>query len=387
MKKKLFMLLAVSLAVFMLAGCGDKKEEENGKKDPAQDIQNSEENGDAGENADDSGTAGDSVEENVTLKDFEVEAFVTLGEYKGLEVTVSGAAVDEAQQQMYVENIFQNNLTEEVGIKDRAVEDGDLVFISYVGTLDGEAFDGGTSNGTFLKIGSGSYIDGFEEGLIGVMPGETVDLNLKFPDPYNPNPDMSGAETVFSVTVIYIAPEMSDEVILAMANENFSSLDELNQYVYDQLMVQAESDYDIRVENAVIEALLNNCVFGTLPQKLVNKYTQNIIYNMTMAASSYGYDVDTYTNMLYGMDSIVIAAQFGEDSAKQGLAFQAIANVEGLNVTDEELDAQLQQYVTDYGVASVEELLGDTDKEDYRDFFMFDKVIAYLIENAVIHEE
>lgn len=381
MKRKLIMLMAASMAAFMLAGCGDKKTEGNATPESTEDIQTGE------DEEKDPDAAADDEAENVTLKDFGVESFVTLGEYKGLEVTVPAAAVDEVQQQTYVNNIFQNNVTEEVGVTDRAVEDGDLVFISYVGTLDGEAFGGGTSAGTFLEIGSGSYIEGFEEGLIGVMPGETVDLNLTFPDPYDPNPDMSGAETVFSVTVIYIAPEMSDEVILAMANENFSSVDELNQYVYDQLMVQAESDYDIRVENAVIEKLLNNCVFGTLPQKLVTKYTQNILYNMTMAASGYGYDVDTYTNMLYGMDSIVIAAQFGEDSAKQGLAFQAIANVEGLNVTDEELDAQLQQYVTDYGLSSIEELLGDTDKEDYRDFFMFDKVIEYLIENAVINEE
>lgn len=383
MKRRFIMLLAASLAVFMLAGCGDKKKEENGTQEIEDNIQDADENTDA--SADDSDADDDSA--NVTLKDFNAEAFVTLGEYKGLEVTVPKAAVDEAEQQMYVENIFQINITEEVGVTDRAVEDGDLVFISYVGTLDGEAFSGGTSNGTFLGIGSGSYIDGFEEGLIGVMPGETVDLNLKFPDPYDPNPDMSGADTVFSVTVIYIAPEMSDEVILAMNNANFSNVEELNQYVYDQLMVEAEYDYDLSVENAVIEALLDNCVFGTLPQNLVNKYTQNIMYNLSMAASSYGYDVDSYTNILYGMDSIMIAAQFGEDSAKQGLAFQVIANLEDLNVTDEELDAQLQQYVEDYGLSSIEELLGDTDKEDYRDFFMFDKVIEYLIENAVINEE
>lgn len=381
MKRRFVILLAALLAVCMIAGCGDKKKAEDEEQKSGEPVQ------DAEENTEDSDAAADDEDTNVTLKDFNVEAFVTLGEYKGLEVTVPKAAVDEAQQQTYVNNIFQNNITEEVGVTDRAVEDGDLVYISYVGTLDGEAFSGGTSNGTFLEIGSGSYIDGFEEGLIGVMPGETVDLNLKFPDPYDPNPDMSGAETVFHVTVIYIAPEMSDEVILAMENDNFSNVEELNQYVYDQLMVQAESDYDLRVENAVIEALLDNCIFGTLPQALVNKYTQNILYNLTMAASSYGYDVDTYTNILYQMDSVMVASQFGEDSAKQGLAFQAIANLEGLNVTDEEMDAQLQQYVTDYGVSSIDELLGDTDKEDYRDFFMFDKVIEYLIENAVISEE
>lgn len=368
MKKKLILLLAAVMAVFMLAGCGDK---ENKK----------EETSDTGESAE------NSDKDSVTLKDFDVDALVTLGKYKGLEVTVQKAAVDETQQQAYVENIFYNGITEEAGIKDRAVEDGDQVYISYVGTLDGEAFSGGTSEGTFLKIGSGQYIAGFEDGLIGVMPGETVDLNLAFPDPYKPNPDMSGKEVVFTVTVIYIAPEISDEAILAMANENFSNVDELNQYVYDQLLTQAQSDYDVRLENAVIEALLQNTTFSEVPEALVNKYTQNILHNMTTAAASYGYDVDSYTEMLYGVDAATISVQFGEDSAKQGLVFQAIANAENLIVTDEEMDGQLQKYVEDYGLSSVEELLGDTDKEDYRDFFMFDKVIDYLIENAVVHAE
>ena len=364
MKKRFIVLLAAVIAVFMLAGCGDKED----KKEETPDSSESE-----GTNTD-----------NVTLKDFDVDALVTLGEYKGLEVTVPEPSVDEAQQQAYVENIFYNGITEEAGIKDRAVEDGDQVYISYVGTMDGEAFSGGTSEGTFLKIGSGQYIAGFEDGLIGVTPGETVDLILTFPDPYDPNPDMSGKEVVFTVTVIYIAPEISDEAVLAMANENFSNVDELNQYVYDQLLTQAQSDYDIRLENAVIEALLKNTTFIKVPEALINKYTQNILHNMTTAAASYGYDVDSYTNMLYGMDSVMISAQFGEDSAKQGLAFQAIANAENLTVTDEEMDEQLQKYVEDYGLSSVEELLGDTDKEDYRDFFMFDKVIDYLIENAVV---
>lgn len=369
MKKKLILLLAAVMAVFMLAGCGDKEDKK-------------EETLDSGENAE---SGGDTA--NVTLKDFDVDALVTLGEYKGLEVTVREATVDEAQQQTYVENIFYSGINESVGIKDRAVEDGDQVYISYVGTMDGEAFSGGTSEGTFLKIGSGQYIAGFEEGLVGVMPGETVDLNLAFPDPYDPNPDMSGKEVVFTVTVIYIAPEISDEAVLAMANENFSNVDELNQYVYDQLLTQAQSDYDIRLENAVIEALLQNTTFAEIPEALVNKYTQNILNNMTTAAAAYGYDVDTYTNMLYNMDSAAISAQFGEDSAKQGLVFQAIANAENLTVSDEEMDEQLQKYVEDYGLSSIEELLGDTDREDYRDFFMFDKVIDYLIENAVVHAE
>lgn len=370
MKKRIVMLLTAFLAIALLGGCGDKKKENA----PESEVTAKEETAPEGEAV------------NVTLQDYNAEDFVTLGEYKGLEVVVPEPAVDETKQLMNVKGLFQNGLTEELGIKDRAVEEGDLTFISYVGKKDGEAFAGGTSEGTFLEIGSGQYIDGFEEGLIGVMPGETVDLNLTFPTPYQ-NPDLEGQEVVFTVTVIYIAPEMSDEVILAMANENYSSLDELNQFVYDQLMEQAQTEYDLNLENAVIEKLIENTTFTEVPQELTEKYTQNILSNLSSTAYAYGYDPDSYTLMLYGVDAATIAAEFGEESAKQGLALQAIANAENLNVTDEELDEKLMEYVNEYGLASIEELLGDTDKNDYRDFFMFEKVVELLIDNAVVQAE
>lgn len=365
-KRKIALLLTVCLTLTLFAGCGDKKETEENSETTTET---------ASEGAD------------VTLKDYNADELVTLGDYKGLEVTVAAPSVDEVKQQTYVENIFQNSITEEIGIKDRAVEDGDLVYISYVGKKDDVAFEGGTTEGTFLKIGSKSYIEGFEEGLIGVMPGETVDLNLTFPEPYENNPDLAGAPVVFTVTVIYIAPEITDETVAALANENFSNVEELNQYVYDQLMRQAESEHEISVENAVIEALLANTDFGEIPQELIDKYTRNVLNNMTTAAAQYGYDVDSYAMMLYGADAATITAQFGEESAKQGLVFQAIANAESLQVSDEELEEKLQQYVTDYGLNSVEELLGDTSREDYRDFFMFEKVIGFLVENANVTTE
>lgn len=372
MKKGIVAILLAGMMTALLSGCGNKE-------NPA------EESGTAAEETTEASENGQEAA-GVMLADYDVSTLVTLGEYKGLEVTVAGPAVDEAQQAQYVKNLFQQNMKEELGVKDRAVKDGDVVYISYVGTKDGEAFSGGTSEGTFLEIGSHSYIDGFEDGLIGVMPGETVDLDLTFPEGYQ-NTDLAGQDVVFNVTVIYIMPEMSDEIISALENENFSNVEELNQYVYDQLLPQAQSQYEMNLENAVIEALIGNCTFTDLPQELVDKYTANIINNMTQAASSYGYDVDSYTMLLYGQDSDSISKKFGEDSAKQAIVFQQIANTENLNVSDEELDENLQQYVEDYNLSSIEELLGDTNKEDYRDFFMFEKVVDFLIDNAVVHEE
>lgn len=354
MKKRIIILFTAVLAFTMLAGCGKE----------------------------DDGVA--------TLGDYKVSKLVTLGDYKGLEVTVADPVVDEGQKEQYVDMVYQNAMTADLGsqhgVTDRAVADGDNVYISYVGKENGEAFDGGTSEGTFLQIGSNSYIEGFEEGLIGVMPGETVDLNLTFPENYT-NADMAGKEVVFTVTVQYIQPEMSDEIIAAMGNANFANVAELNQYVHDMLMQDATTAYDTQVENAMIDAVINNAAFSEVPKELCDKYKANIISNMTSAATSYGYDVDTYTMMLYGTDSDTIATQFGEDSAKQGLAFQAIAEAEGLTVSDKELDEKLAEYAAEYGLASVDELIGNTVKEDYRDFFMFEKVIDFLHENSTVKAE
>lgn len=370
-KRSIALLLAACMAVTLFTGCGDKKEEA-GTEDSSP-VAETEENKTAALDA--------------LLKDYFSDELVTLGEYKGLEIRVPEPSVDEAQQQIYVENVFRNSITEEVGVTDRAVENGDLAYISYVGKKDDVAFEGGTSEGTFLEIGSGSYIDGFEEGLIGVMPGETVDLNLTFPEPYDNNPDLAGAPVVFTVTVHYLAPEMTDEVVAALKNDNFSNMEELNQFVYDQMMMQAEYDHEMQVENAVVETLLANTTFAEIPQTLIDKYTQNVLSSLTSAAAQYGLDADTYTSMLYGVDAATISAQFGEESAKQALIFQKIANAENLNISDEELEEKLQQYVTDYGLNSIEELVGDTNREDYRDFFMFEKVIAFLIENANVISE
>lgn len=365
MKKRFVMLLTACLVLSLFAGCGEK--EENKENAEVSDM-----------------VVSDGPD--VTLKDYTAEDYVTLGEYTGFEVVVPNPTVDEAKQQAYVKSVFQSCVNETVGVTDRAVENGDLAYISYVGKKDDVAFAGGTSEGTFLEIGSGSYIDGFEEGLVGVMPGETVDLNLTFPENYG-NTDLAGADVVFTVTIHYLAPEISDEVIAALGMDDFSNVEELNTYVYDNLMLQAEATYEMQIENAVIEQLITNTTFSEIPEDLVAKYTRNVYNNMEMAAIQNGMDIDSYTMKYYGVDAATLTEKFGEDSAKQGLVFQVIANKEGLNVSDEELQTELEAKVVEYGVASVEELIGDTNMEDYRDFFMFEKVIAFLVENSTVSAE
>ena len=169
--------------------------------------------------------------EKFTLKDIDVEKYVTVGDYKSIrvekqEVTVSDSELEEMTNQVYI-----GSFPAELGVKDRAVKEGDTANIDYVGKKDGVAFDGGTAQGANLTIGSDTYIDGFEDGLIGVMPGDTVDLNLTFPEGYG-NQDLAGQAVVFTVTVNYIIPEeKTDEAVEKFGVEGVTTVEELRQYV------------------------------------------------------------------------------------------------------------------------------------------------------------
>lgn len=363
MKKKTLGLLAAILSVCMLAGCG-AKDTGNGSETKA-------------------------ATDSTALKDMDVDKYVTLGEYKGLEASVDTVEVDEDEWDTLVNNVYYGNITaENGGIMDRAVETGDTVNIDYEGKKDDVAFDGGTAQGYDLTIGSGSFIAGFEDGLIGVMPGETVDLDLSFPDPYPNNPDLAGQPVVFTVTVNYIQPaqdgEFSDEVISNFGIDGVTNEEELRQYAYDYLNENAQQNYETNVQQAVMDAFMANNTFTSVPEALVQKYSDAAESSITSMASAYGVDADTFTQYYYGQDLATFLSTYAEQTAKQDIALQAVANKENLNISDEELDQMLQDRATAAGYDTIEEYIGETSKEDYREYFLYDKVLDYLVENAQI---
>lgn len=364
MKKKTLGLLAAVLSVCMLAGCGAK------------------------DTGDGTGASTGAGTESIALKDMDVDKYVTLGEYKGLEVSVDTVEVDEDEWDTLVNNVYYGNITaENGGIMDRAVETGDTVNIDYEGKKDGVAFDGGTAQGYDLTIGSGQFIAGFEDGLIGVMPGETVDLDLTFPENYG-NSDLAGQAVVFTVTVNYIQPaqdgEFSDEVISNFGIDGVTNEEELRQYAYDYLNENAQQNYATNVQQAAMDAFMANNSFTSVPEALVQKYSDAAESSITSMASSYGVDADTFTQYYYGQDLATFLSTYAEQTAKQDIALQAVANKENLNISDEELDQMLQDRATAAGYDTIEEYIGETSKEDYREYFLYDKVLDYLVENAQI---
>lgn len=374
MKKKLVGLFVAMLTVGLLAGCG----KDEGTNESATDI--------AVESTE-AGTA-ESTIPDVALKDMDVTQYVTLGEYKGINVTVAPASVDDAQVESLVNELYFSSVSKENGgITDRAVAEGDTVNIDYVGMKDDVAFDGGSATGFNLTIGSGQFIDGFEDGLVGVMPGETVDLNLTFPETYG-NTELAGQEVVFTVTVNFIQPAELDAAIIAtMGLTGVTDEESLRQFVYDYLYQNAVQAYDSSVDNAVMDAFVQSCTFTEIPAELLQKYEAIARTNITETAAMYGMDGETFAAYFYGMDLETFLAGYCEETVKQSLAMQAVANLENLNLSDEELESELQTNAIAAGYDSVEAYIGTASKEDYREYLMYNRVLDLLVNNAVISNE
>lgn len=340
-------ILAVVLAAGLLAGCGQNRE----------------------------GNA---------LRDLKTDSYVTLCDYQNMSVSVEPVTVTDSERDLSVmEEYSRFSTLENSGILDRAAADGDTVNIDYVGKRDDVAFDGGTASGAFLVLGSDSYIDGFEDGLVGVRPGETVDLDLSFPEDYG-NAELAGQAVVFTVTVNYIV-ELRDSVVAAMGLENVSTVAELQQYVHDKIHASKETEYERNVRSAIIMELFAQCTYGELPEAILEG-NKAYVGSIVDSVAAYGLDADTYTYAVFGMDSATYIHNYAAELTKQDITLQAIANREGLNVSDKELKDTLEQYASEVGAGSVEEYLGDNSAEEYRNAIMMQKVMDYLLEHTQINE-
>lgn len=351
MKKKIVGLFAALAASALLAGCGEATD--------------------------------------VPLNKLKVDKYVTLGRYDSFDISVDTIGVNDDELLQLVNSSYLPYVTaEHGGITDRAVAVGDTVIIDYEGKKDGVAFEGGTAQNASLAIGSGQFIDGFEDGLVGVMPGDTVDLDLTFPEGYD-NDELAGQPVVFTVTVNCIQPvelsleEMEDAVVAGIGLDGVSTVEELRQAAYDYLY----SNYEIEVENAIVDQLFERCVFkDNIPEEILQPYRDTWQSFIEAYANYYNVTPDVYTTYFYGASSDKVINENAEKYMKQDLILQAIANREDLNISDEELQSSLQEEADAAGYASVEEYVSPNTMEDYRNDYMNTKVLEFLKERTTINE-
>lgn len=320
------------------------------------------------------------------LKDIQASDYVTLGNYLGIEASADEPVVEDGMVDAYFSYYVLPQVSAEE-VTGRAIEEGDTVNIDFVGYLDGEAFEGGTGSDYELTIGAHQFIDGFESGLIGVNVGETVSLNLAFPDPYENNPDLSGAPVVFEVTVNSIGRKDIDSYVQALGIEGCNTEADYRDYLYNAFYDSAVQTYNQTIESTLTNTIMADCTFKEPPAKMVKRYAEDLERAMSAQAEAYGMTLAALMQGYYGMDEAAYKEQFQAEAlteVQQYIMYQAIADAEGLNVTDEQLQEEIDSRVEAYGYESEKDYRENADVEMLREWIMGRNVLEFLKENGNI---
>ncbi len=334
------------------------------------------------------------------LKDINPDNYVTLGDYKGVSVDVASQEVtDEAVKEEIDRVLSHYGGYEEVKGRTKA-QNGDIANIDYAGKVDGVAFDGGTREGYDLTLGSGKFIPGFEDQVVGMEVGETKDITVTFPDPYEANEDLSGKEAVFTVTLHSlkdsskpVTPELTDEFVASTGYGGATTVKELEDYVRNDLQTDAQSAYENELYVKLQETVQNNTTFKKdAPEPFINRLTDSMLASINDTASMYGMDAGTIALYQYGFNPETYEEEvknYCKDTySKQLLMVSAIAKKEGIEVTDADIETSIRETLDSYGsdmsVDEYKELIGDV--EQYREYLLVEKVMDLLVENADIHE-
>ena len=368
-KKILCAVLALALCAGLLAGCGSDAPDSASVPDSSTSAPDSAStSAPAGSDVPQDDTAdaepidfSAGLDENGFIAGVRALDHVTLpSDYAAIPIPADEIAVKEEDIQAEIDGIAAQYAQPEQ-ITDRAVEDGEYVNIDYSGSVDGVKFDGGTAGDQRVLSGSQQFIDDFLTQIIGHMPGETFNVEVSFPDPYKNNPDLAGKEAVFEVTINYIegeaiVPEFDD----AFVGEN------LSYYGWETVAdARAEIEqvlYDDNLYSFVWNYMTENTQIDETPQAVTEYHTAMLLNRVRSEAQMYGVPVETYLQAMVGVqdeDAFLAAqAQSIEESAKQWLILQAIAEDAALSVDDAAIAAYFQETMNTEDYAVYEENFG-----------------------------
>lgn len=316
--------------------------------------------------------------------------YVTLGEYTGLSYTPKSVEVTDEDVEDTLDEFLQNNSTEKE-ITDRAAQMGDSVNIDYVGSVDGVEFEDGSTqgNGTDIVLGQSGYIDGFDDEVVGMKPGETKDLHVTFPDPYENNPDLSGKAAVFKATLNSITetvvPELTDALVAEKTEH--ATIDEYKEQIRADLEAEAKEDAEDDATDQLFAAAAKNATFSAYPENEIKTLINDTISEIKQTANAYGIDYTTYIGIFYQCETEADFESFLADSAREymeeRMVICEIAKKEKLSVSDEEIKAYVEKLVEDYGLDSTDAVYESYTEADIEYMILADKVGALLKESAV----
>lgn len=381
MKKRAIMISMLLVMALSVTGCSQKtatkdkdtKTEETAKTDDAEETES--------DNTED--TSEDTPTTAELMAGIDVEKCVTLGDYKGVTVEKTIQSVTDEDVQNEIDNALANYPVE----VDQAAKEGDTVNIDYVGKIDGEEFDGGSDQGADLKLGSGKFIDGFEDGLIGARKGETRTLNLTFPEDYTQ--DLAGKAVEFTVTVNAVKEPLSEPTDQWVA-DNIEGYDNLADYKAGIRSEQEESNEQTaenQVRYAAWTQVIDNCTINEYPETLVEVGKKLYEQQVETYAKYAGMELDAYieSSGLTQEEYQSNMEEYGKNVAAQALVCQAICDKEGFAIGDDDYQKALQDMLTEYGCTE-DELIQTYGRDNVEQSIMLNRVSNLILENANVTE-
>lgn len=338
------------------------------------------------------GCGKEEAEDKPEEESIRVHGSARVGSYRGVTYTPYDTAVTEEEVQEQVDRFLAGQAElEEITTRDE-VKDGDVVTIDYVGYMDGEAFENGADTGYDLEIGSGSFISGFESGLIGAKKGTEVDVEATFPDPYKNNPAFAGKTATFHVTIHKISrkvlPELTDELVAA--HTEYATVQEYRDYLESSIRSQKESYAESYMKATVMSAVLESAEFTGIEQSDIDaSYESAYTYYKNLAAtfeSYYGYSFSTFIYLYFNCASEeeyeAMLRVTAENDVKKALVLYYVIEQEGLTVTEEEFNEEVREYAVSYNMTEAE-FLEQVSEEKIRELLLLEKAENLIYENAV----
>lgn len=310
---------------------------------------------------------------------------VELGKYKGVKIDKIDREVTDEEVDKEIDKERESN-ARTIAVEDRPVKDKDMTIIDFEGFVDGEPFEGGKGENYPLTIGSGAFIPGFEEQLIGAKIDEETEVKVTFPEDYHAE-ELKGKDAVFKVTVHEIKekelPELDDE--FASEVSEFDTLDEYKEDVRKKLTEKKEQAAKTQKEDAVIEAIIKDSKMD-IPDAMIDSQTRQMAQDYAGRLSQQGLTLEQYFQFT-GMDMDKFLEQMrpgAEKRIQSRLVMEAVANAEGLEVSDDDYDHELGRMAEMYQMEKdkLADLVGDYEKEQIIEDLKIQKAVDFVVKNS-----
>ena len=358
MKKKLALILAAAMCVTCLfTGCGNGNAQGTGSESEKSTEKGSE----------------NSSSQKVDIKDLykkgeyeetDLSGYLTLGDYAGIiTLKESDYVVTKEEIQAEVDSYREAYGTAQK-VTDRNVQKGDIVNINYVGRIYGIKFLGGSADKYDLTIGSGTFIDGFEDALIGAKTGDTLEVKVTFPTDYKNDPELAGKEAVFTVTInsisVTVPAEYNDAFVKKVTEDTYSTIAEFEAHIESQLLLEKKAT----VLNNFLKELVKKSTFTDKTESLVTKKYEEMVSYYTEYAKAYGYTLETFATAMGFSSEEKFLDTLKSDSqseVKNALVLYAYGNAVGFTLTDAQVLEVAEELTELYGLKDVESFLAKYD--------------------------